>query len=149
MSFTDAAATDTLAINAGETIQIITDTGGIAMTDSNGDVSGVLELTAHDIWVADQATLDQIANNPTFAGVEELLAINNGPVNPAGNIQAGDLTVTMLGSSFLVQNSGTAEEPAGLTVGERRAVDRQQRQRAGDGDHLRPPAGRRRLDHHR
>ena len=117
VTFAGAAATDTIAINAGETIQVITDTGGIVMTDSDGDVSGILELTAHDIWVADQATLDQIAANPTFEGVEDLLSVNNGPVTPEGKIQTGDLTVTMLGSSFLVQNSGSAEEPAGLTVG--------------------------------
>jgi len=39
-------------------------------------------------------------------------------VNPDGYITAGGITVTMLGSSFLVQNTGTTDAPAGLTVGD-------------------------------
>jgi hypothetical protein len=118
VNFINAATNDSLTINAGDTIQVITDTGGIAMTDANGDLAGTLELTAHDIWVADQATIDQIAADPTFANAEALLVVNNGPAKPEGNIQVGELAVTMLGSSFLVQNTGTANDLSGLSVGE-------------------------------
>jgi hypothetical protein len=88
------------------------------MTDSSGGLSGSLGLTAHDVWVADQALLAQLNSNPEFDGFEAALGVNNGPVNPDGYIQAGGVTVTMLGSSFLVQNTGTADAPAGLTVGD-------------------------------
>lgn len=118
VNYTNAGAGDILAINAGERIAVITDTGSIAMTDSAGNLSGTLELTAHDIWVADQALIDQLEADPDFPGFEEALAINNGEDNPEGNVQAGGMTVTMLASSFLVQNTGTSDAPAGLSVGD-------------------------------
>jgi hypothetical protein len=117
IAYLNAAATDTLAINAGESIQVNTDGGSIAMTNGD-DVSGILELTAHDIWVAEGDVLAQLNADLDFAGRDDALGTNNGPVNQAGAIQAGELTVTMLGSSFVVQNTGTSEEPAGLTVGD-------------------------------
>jgi hypothetical protein len=119
VDFVDAAATDSLTINAGTVIEVITDAGGgISMTDSNGDLAGTLELTAHDIWVADQSVIDQLEADPNFNGLEDALATNNGAVNPEGYIRAGGVTATMLGSSFLVQNSGTPDALAGLTVGD-------------------------------
>jgi hypothetical protein len=118
VDFTDAGAGDSLTINAGDSIQVVTDSGGVTITDVDGDPTGTLALTAHDIWVADQATLDQLADDPTFANAIDLLSVNNGPVNPEGYLVAGALEVTMLGSSFLVQNTGTPDELAGLTVGD-------------------------------
>ena len=118
VDYINAGSGDVLAINSGEVIEVITDTGSISMTDSAGNLAGTLELTAHDIWVADQTVIDQLEVDPNFAGLEAALATNNGPVNADGYIQAGGVTATMLGSSLLVQNSGTAENPAGLTVGD-------------------------------
>jgi hypothetical protein len=118
VAFTTAAADDSLAITAGDSIQLNTDGGAVTMTDGNGAVSGTLALTAHDIWVADSALLDQLDAAPSFEGFEGPLGTNNGAVNPDGYLQAGGITVTMLGSSFLVQNSGSAEQPGGLTVGD-------------------------------
>ena len=118
VDYINAGSSDVLAINSGEVIEVITDGGSISVTDSAGNLAGTLELTAHDIWVADQTVIDQLEANSNFAGLETALATNNGPVNPDGYIQAGGVTATMLGSSLLVQNSGTAENPAGLTVGD-------------------------------
>ena len=61
IDYFDAAATDVLALNAGQNIEVITDDGGsISMTDVNGDLSGTLDLTAHNIWVADSAIIAQL-----------------------------------------------------------------------------------------
>jgi len=51
VEFINAAATDELNLSAGQSIQVVTDTGSISMTDSGGDLSGSLGLTAHDVWV--------------------------------------------------------------------------------------------------
>jgi filamentous hemagglutinin family protein len=118
VNFQNAGAGDSLTLNAGNAIEVITDTGGIAMTDANGGLAGTLELTAHDIWVADQSVLGQLEQDPNPANLADLLATNNGADNQGGYLQAGGITATMLGSSFLVQNSGTVDNLAGLTVGD-------------------------------
>ncbi|MCY7300331.1 MAG: hypothetical protein LH616_14105, partial [Ilumatobacteraceae bacterium] len=119
VEFTNAGANDVLAINSDETIQVVTDAGGsISMLDANGDLAGTLELTAHDIWIADQAIITQLEANPNYAGRNADLAANGGAVAPNGYIGADGVEVTMLGSSFLVQNSGTPTAFAGVTVGD-------------------------------
>ncbi|HWJ59538.1 MAG TPA: hypothetical protein VNR68_07900, partial [Sphingomicrobium sp.] len=117
VQYVNAGVDDVLAFNA-QTIEVITDTGSIVMTDSSGDLSGNLLLTAHDIWIADQSVIDQLEIDPNFSGLADALATNNGPVNQDGYVQAGGVTATMLGSSFLVQNSGTETDVAGITVGD-------------------------------
>jgi hypothetical protein len=113
----NAAATDSLTINAGDSIQINTSSGGrIAIAGSNGAPSGVLALNANKIWSGDQSLLQQLATNPDFAGRDAALAANSGPDNPAGNLSAGSMSLGV-GQSLFVQNSGTATEFAGITVG--------------------------------
>ena len=88
------------------------------MLGNDGNVAGTLDLTAHDIWVADQALLDQLNGASNLSDFEDALAINNGEVVPDGYLRAGGIDVTMLGSSLLVQNTGTDTDPAGLTIGD-------------------------------
>ncbi|HVU30029.1 MAG TPA: hypothetical protein VHE36_06490, partial [Sphingomicrobium sp.] len=120
VEYLDAAASDVLSLNAGERIEVITDAGGsITMTDATGDPSGTLNLTAHDIWVADQAVIDQLEIDPNYAGRDTDLATNSGTENDAGYLVAGGIAVDLLGSSFLVQNTGNNSDTlAGLTVGD-------------------------------
>ena len=68
--------------------------------------------------MADQSVISQLEEDPNPANLADLLATNNGADNQDGYLQAGGITATMLGSSFLVQNSGTADNLAGLTVGD-------------------------------
>jgi filamentous hemagglutinin family protein len=117
VNFINAAAGDSLTINAGNRIQLITNTGGISITDTAGHLAGTLQLTAHDIWVATQAIIDQLTANPNFAGRNAALAVNGGTSNPGGFVRAGAVGVTMLGSTLFVQNSGTAADPGGISVG--------------------------------
>ncbi len=115
--YSGAGATDLLEINAGETIQVNTSNGGrIAMIDNSEEPSGMLELTADNIWVGDQALLDSLAENPDFTGRDEALATNNGENNPEGNLIAGGMRLG-ISETLFVQNSGTDSDFAGITVG--------------------------------
>ncbi|HET7605102.1 MAG TPA: hypothetical protein VFK28_03410, partial [Sphingomicrobium sp.] len=119
LDYNNAAAGDTLSLSAGDKIEVVTDAGGsISMTDSTGALAGTLNLTAHDVWVADQAILDQLEADPNFAGRNDALFANSGTDNQAGSLQAGGILVDLLGSSLMVQNSGTTDSPAGISVGD-------------------------------
>jgi hypothetical protein len=118
VTYVNAGSSDVLAINAGDSIAVDTDSGSIAMTGTGGSLAGTLALTAHNVWVADGALLAQLQADPNFPGRDAALATNNGAANPGGYLQAGGVVVAMTGSSFLVQNSGTSDQPAGLTVGD-------------------------------
>ncbi|HET6535021.1 MAG TPA: hypothetical protein VFG41_02455, partial [Sphingomicrobium sp.] len=117
VDYIDAAASDTLTLNAGSGIQVIAGTGGISITDGAGNLSGTLSLIAPDVWVADQSVLDQLAEDPNYANRDSDLATNPGADNQDGNLRAGAIHGEVSGS-FLVQNSGTADNPAGISVGE-------------------------------
>jgi hypothetical protein len=117
VDFINAGPDDSLTLNAAGAIEVITDTGGISMTDSSGVLSGLLTLNAPDIWVASQSIIDQLAVDPNFSGRVQALRTNDGPVNADGYVRAGAIT-TKVGNTFFVQNSGTADEFAGITVGD-------------------------------
>jgi filamentous hemagglutinin family protein len=118
IDFHDAGADDSLALTAANSIEVNTDTGGISITDSSEAYVGTLDLTAHDIWVADSSVLGQLEENPNPANLADVLATNSGADNQGGYLRAGGIEATMLGSSFLVQNSGTADSYAGISVGD-------------------------------
>ena len=118
INYANAGADDSLSLNSGDKIEVATDAGGsIAMTDSSGNLSGSLTLTGHDVWVANQATLAKLEANPDYAARNTDLGTNTGANNQAGFLQAGGITVDLLGSSLMVQNSGTAQQPAGISIG--------------------------------
>jgi filamentous hemagglutinin family protein len=117
VDFINAGAADSLTLNAGQTIEIITDTGGISITDSDGVLSGTLALNAPNIWAASQSIIDQLEVDPDFAGRVDALRTNGGPVKPEGYVRAGSITAEV-GNTFYVQNSGTLDEFAGLTAGD-------------------------------
>ncbi|HET7575006.1 MAG TPA: hypothetical protein VFK19_00400 [Sphingomicrobium sp.] len=117
LDYINAAASDALTFNAGSGIQVITGTGGISITDGAGNLSGTLNLIAPDVWVADQSVIDKLAEDPNYANRDSDLATNSGEDNQDGNLRAGAILGEVSGS-FLVQNSGTADNPAGISVGE-------------------------------
>ena len=117
VDFINAGAGDVLTLNAGNAIEVMTDTGGISMTGSTGGLAGSLALNAPDIWVASKAIVDQLSADPNFAGRVDALRTNSGPVKPEGYVRAGAITASV-GNSFYVQNSGTASEFAGITAGD-------------------------------
>lgn len=109
-------ANDTLTLNGGNSIQVSTDTGSIVLTDSAGHLAGHLALNADNVWVADASVLSQLAANPNFPTRDTALGTNNGANNPDGFVRAGSIT-SEVANSFLVQNSGTAEQFAGIDAG--------------------------------
>ena len=115
INYINAAPTDSLLISAGQRIEVITP-GGIQMTNSTGALSGMLTLQSDNIVVTDSALAARLAADPTFAGFEDALKTNNGATNPAGYLQAGGIAL-LGGSNIFIQNTGTATDFAGLTVG--------------------------------
>src|SRR3546814_19649725 len=57
------------------------------MRDAQGDLAGQLTLFSNNIVVADSSLAGQLAADPNFAGRDEALLDNDGPVNPAGYIR--------------------------------------------------------------
>jgi hypothetical protein len=116
--FSGASATDSLAINAGSSIQInTTDGGGIAMVNAAEDrPSGLLTLTSDDIWAGSQSLLDQLNANVNFAGRDVLVGTNPGAEVAEGYLIAGGMTLSLADTLF-VQNSGAGQAYAGITVG--------------------------------
>jgi hypothetical protein len=117
LAYTSASASDLLAINAAD-IQVDTSSGGrIAMVDSSEEVpSGILELTADNIWVGDEALLAALNEDANFAGRDDAIATNGGAVVPEGFLISDGMTLSV-GNSLFVQNSGAADDYAGITVG--------------------------------
>jgi len=116
VKFTDAAPTDSLSLNAGKNVEVITDTGSISMTNSSGALSGALTLRGNNVWIASQSIISALQANPSSATPDQL-ATNNGTSNPNGFVSAGGIAA-QIGTSFLVQNSGTSGDLGGITVGD-------------------------------
>ena len=116
VDFIDATPTDSLTINAGHAIEVNTDTGGIEMTDSTGALTGTLNLSADNIWVASGSVLGQLETDVNFAGRDTALGTNSGTANPDGFVRAGTINAGVA-DSLLVQNSGTPDLFAGIDTG--------------------------------
>ncbi|HEX6603735.1 MAG TPA: hypothetical protein VF027_02495, partial [Sphingomicrobium sp.] len=116
--YTSAGADDLLDINAAD-IQVNTTEGGrIAMVNSAEDApAGLLELNADNIWVGDQALLDNLNSDVNFVGRDAMVGTNAGSVVPEGWLIAGGMTLG-IGNTLFVQNSGAANDFAGITVGD-------------------------------
>lgn len=112
----NAGPSDTLTINAGNSIQVNTDTGGIQITNGAGALAGTLALNANNVWVASGTVLDQLVADVNFVDRDTALGTNSGIDNPQGFIRAGTITAGVT-TSFLVQNSGTPQLFAGIDTG--------------------------------
>ena len=104
-----------IEIRATERVQVVTPTGSIRVRDASGLTAGSLLLFSNNIWSASQSLLDQLRANPDFVGRDQALLANNGPFQPRGYIEAGDVVLTARDTLF-VQNSGTLSSFAGITV---------------------------------
>ena len=116
--FSGASPTDSLALSAGDSIQInTTNGGGIAMVNAAEDrPSGLLTLASDNIWAGSQSLLDQLDADVNFAGRDALVGTNPGPEVPEGYLIAGGMTLSLADTLF-VQNSGAGQAYAGITVG--------------------------------
>jgi filamentous hemagglutinin family protein len=93
-------------------------TGLLEITSNGTDLSGELYIEADRIHVASGAILDQLAVDPHYAGYQDDLNAPAAVQRPEGVIRAGGIDIFPT-EAVLVQNTGTAETPAGfLTFGE-------------------------------
>src|SRR5205823_1545830 len=73
-------------------------------------------LRAQDIYVTDAAFAAQLQSGLTLLALNDVLLTNSGPINQQGYLQGGGVRFTA-GHSLLVQNTGTATDFAGVTIG--------------------------------
>ncbi len=111
----NAAATSGIDIIAGERIQVINPSGSIRVLNSAGLPAGSIGMQSANIWSASQEIIDQLVVNPDFEGRNAALLANEGDVEERGYIEAGDILLRV-GSTLFVQNSGTEDVFAGITV---------------------------------
>ena len=111
----NAGADDGIEIAAGERIQIVTPSGSVRVRDAAGLPAGSLELVSRNIWSASQRLIDRLTDDPDFAGRDDELLVNEGPDEPRGYIEGGDVRM-FAGDTLFVQNSGTPTFFAGITV---------------------------------
>ena len=104
--FTTSSNADTLSL-FGQTIDVVTDTGSIALNGSGGGLLGTLRLSADTIQVGTAAALAGFTDQTTLAEANTRLGANDGVVRQAGTIQAGALVVSF-GRRFYIQNSGAS-----------------------------------------
>ena len=101
------------------TIAVDAATGSLSLLDGQGNLSGILGLYAPNIFVAESAILDQLEDDPRYAGYVDDLNAPATVQRPDGVIRAG---VMEIGDdvnplqNLLVQNTGTAALPAGFVV---------------------------------
>ncbi len=105
-----------LFLGAIDRILVFTPSGALRVLDGDGRPAGNLTLQADDIWVATPTILDQLLDDPDFAGRNEALTDNGGLDAPRGFVEA-DSVAFLVGNSLLVQNGATPDDPAGITVG--------------------------------
>lgn len=95
---------NTVAIRGDEAIEIL-DNGRIALTSLSG-LGGLLDLTSHNIVAASSSALVDFAAAPNVKAISDRAARNDGTINDDGWLQAGTIRATLLGSTFIIQNSG-------------------------------------------
>ncbi len=113
---TSAGATDAVVLAAAGPIRVTTP-AGVAITDALGAPAGELYAYAPQLVVASAATAATLAATPAFADRAALLRTNDGPLAPAGYLQAGRVEVRATTGLF-VENSGDTTTYAGITTGD-------------------------------
>ena len=114
--FTD---TNSIEFHTGR-FELDAETGLLEITSNGTDLSGELFIAADRVHVASSSILDQLAANPNYDGHEEDLNAPAEVQRPDGVVRAGSIEVFSNNPlAVLVQNTGTADTPAGfLTFGD-------------------------------
>lgn len=112
---TSLGAEQTVRFTAG-LLELAAEIGSISLTNPTGGLSGRLVLTADNIRVASTSLLDRLRASPQFVGREEELNAPAAVQRPEGILRAGAI-VANAAQSFVVQNVGTADIPAGILTG--------------------------------
>ena len=121
LALTGAGADNLVSLTAPFGIGVDTATGSINLTGANNALAGTLRFDADRIFVGSVATGQRLLTTSTIGDRDSLLGTNDGPVNPAGFIQAGGL-IFRPSVGLYVQNSGPSgtrdpDARAGFTAG--------------------------------
>jgi len=105
------------------TFELDAATGSISLTGSGTELGGELGIQAVHIHVAEGSILDQLADDPQYDGYQADLNAPASTPQPGGVIRAASMGIDFDGAgegeiyTLYVQNTGTAETPAGFVVG--------------------------------
>ncbi len=114
----DAGPVDTLSVRAGDRIEVVTPTSGIGVVDPDDNPTGLVSLTADNIWIGDADLIAQLQADPNFVGRDDQLSVTAaGSEEPLGFLRGGSVELSV-STSLLVRNTGTATEQAGILVGD-------------------------------
>ena len=113
---TDAGAADRIELAATQRLSVSTPTGGIAIKTQSGALAGTLALKSDNIVIASDAAAADLATAPDLAARKARLATNDGTASASGYLEAAAISLAA-GRTLHVQNSGTATDLSGLTVG--------------------------------
>lgn len=105
-------ATNALVFDTGR-FELDASTGSLGIYGTGGALSGILRINADGIHVASGAILDKIAADPFYTGLEADLDQPAAVQRPDGVLAAGAFRF-VVGSTFYVQNTGTAAASAGF-----------------------------------
>ncbi|MES2902714.1 MAG: hypothetical protein V4696_00870 [Pseudomonadota bacterium] len=102
-----------------QTFEIDAATGSLALTNTQGALSGILSLEASNIFIASGDILTRLEANPQYAGFREELNAPAAVQRPDGIVRAALVTLgeDAVGlENILIQNTGTTDLPAGFLV---------------------------------
>ena len=120
---TGAVNGQTFAVRGDEAVEVL-DAGAITMNGTGG-LAGTIDLTSRNIIASTSAALADFAAASTLSAISDRAGRNDGAVNDGGYLQAGGIRATLLNSTLIIQNTGSATTNAnrdyagrrGFTVG--------------------------------
>ena len=112
-----AGATDTLAVTASQKLEIVLPDGSIAITGAGGALAGRLTVSSNNLVAATLDLLTKVLADPDASGLVDAFKVPASTTsNLAGYIRADGIKL-LSNANILLQNSGTARDFAGVTVG--------------------------------
>lgn len=97
---------DLVALNAGQRIDVVTDTGSVVLRNANGALAGTLRMSAPTVRVATSQAMAALDQGLSLPAASARLDSNDGLVNTAGAVQADALVFNVAASTLYIQNSG-------------------------------------------
>ena len=104
-----------------QTFEIDAETGSMSLVDANGALAGILDIEAENIFIASSEILAQLEENPQYEGYIDDLNAPAAVQRPEGVLRAAAITLNeddAVLANILIQNTGTAETPAGFLINE-------------------------------
>ncbi|QIK97064.1 hypothetical protein G7076_12145 [Sphingomonas sp. HDW15A] len=104
---------------SSETFEIDAATGSVLLVDTNGNLTGTLDIEAENIFIASSEILARLEENPQYEGFRDDLNAPAAVQRPEGVVRAAVVTLNeddAVLRNILIQNTGTEELPAGFLI---------------------------------